>query len=982
MIEKNYQPADIEGRMSRIWEESGAFRAGRPERRDAEPFTIVIPPPNVTGSLHMGHALNITLQDILCRFERMRGRDVLWQPGTDHAGIATQMVVERQLMERQQPARRDMGRAKFLQRVWEWKAESGGLIINQLKRLGASCDWSRERFTMDEGLSRAVIKVFVELHREGLIYKDKRLVNWDPKLLTAISDLEVQQVEVRGHLWYLRYPLEGKNFNPADASTFIVVATTRPETMLGDSAVAVHPDDERYRDLVGKHVILPLVGRRIPIIADEYSDPEKGSGAVKITPAHDFNDFEVGRRHNLPQISVLDQEGSLALVGNEDYLRGLPEGSMQFAEEFHGLDRFAARKDILTRLEDFGFLERTEPNTHMVPHGDRSGVVIEPYLTDQWYVDAKTLAQPAIAAVRGGATTFVPKNWEKTYFDWMENIQPWCISRQLWWGHQIPAWYGPDGKVFVAETEDEAVGNALGYYVEQEVITPEQGREMALDASKRDGFITRDEDVLDTWFSSALWPFSTLGWPDDDTDVKRYYPTDVLVTGFDIIFFWVARMMMMGLHFMKDVPFPTVYIHALVRDERGAKMSKSKGNVIDPLHLIDDYGADALRFTLAAMAAQGRDIKLAPQRVEGYRNFATKLWNACRFAEMNACILPAAFDPSQPKETLNRWIAHETARATREVTEAIEAYRFNDAAGAIYRFVWNIYCDWYLELAKPVLMGEEGAAKTETRAMVAWARDEILKLLHPFMPFITEELWAVTATPSSALVGEGRDGGNAPNAPSSSGSGGEHRNLLALTAWPRRAGGISPEQLALLSTTNPNDPMMPPVLLALDTADFTDEAAEAEIGWLIDLVTAIRSVRAEMNISPATLTPLVLAGASVETRARAQRWSDVIKRMARLADISFADRAPEGAVQLLVRGEIVALPLKGLIDFSAEKIRLEKELAKAEADIKRVDAKLANEKFVANAPDEIVEEEKDKREAAVARKVKLVEALERLKNAA
>jgi valyl-tRNA synthetase len=955
MIEKNYQPADIEGRMSRIWEEAGAFKAGRPERRNAKPFTIVIPPPNVTGSLHMGHALNNTLQDILCRFERMRGRDVLWQPGTDHAGIATQMVVERQLMERQEPGRRDMGRSKFLERVWQWKAESGGVIVNQLKRLGASCDWSRERFTMDEGLSRAVVKVFVELHREGLIYKDKRLVNWDPKLVTAISDLEVQQVEVKGSLWYLRYPLENKAFNPDDPSSFIVVATTRPETMLGDSAVAVHPDDERYTHLIGKHVILPLVGRKIPIVADEYSDPEKGSGAVKVTPAHDFNDFEVGRRHNLPRINVLDQEGRLALVGNEDYLRGLPEGSMQLAEELHGVDRFAARKQILARLEDFGFLERTEPNTHMVPHGDRSGVIIEPYLTDQWYVDAKTMAQPAIEAVRGGATSFVPKNWEKTYFEWMENIQPWCISRQLWWGHQIPAWYGPDGKVFVAETEEEAVGNALGYYAEQEVITPEQGREMALDPGKREGFITRDEDVLDTWFSSALWPFSTLGWPDDDTDVKRYYPTDVLVTGFDIIFFWVARMMMMGLHVMKDVPFPTVYIHALVRDEKGAKMSKSKGNVIDPLHLIDDYGADALRFTLAAMAAQGRDIKLATSRVEGYRNFATKLWNACRFAEMNACVLPAGFDPTQAKETLNRWIAHETARATREVTEAIEAYRFNDAAGAIYRFVWNVYCDWYLELAKPVLMGEEGAAKSETRAMVAWARDEILKLLHPFMPFITEELWAVTA---------------------------KRAGLLALAPWSRRGDELTPTQLALMSTTSPGDPFMPPVLVAFDAADFSDPAAEAEIGWVVDLVTAIRSVRAEMNIPPATLIPLVLAGASAETKGCAQRWNDVVKRMARLADISFADAAPEGAVQLLVRGEVAALPLKGVIDFSAERARLDKELAKAEADIKRVDAKLGNEKFVANAPEDIVEEEKEKREAAVARKTKILEALERLKNAA
>jgi len=951
MIEKNYQPADIESRMSAIWEESGAFMAGRPERKDAAPFTIVIPPPNVTGSLHMGHALNNTLQDILCRFERMRGRDVLWQPGTDHAGIATQMVVERQLMERQEH-RRDLGRAKFLERIWQWKAESGGTIVNQLKRLGASCDWSRERFTMDEGLSRAVVKVFVQLHREGLIYKDKRLVNWDPKLMTAISDLEVLQVEVKGSLWYLRYPIEGKTFSPDDPSTFVVVATTRPETMLGDTAVAIHPDNERIGHLVGQHVILPLVGRRIPVIGDDYADPEKGSGAVKITPAHDFNDFEVGKRHGLPQINVFDREGCLALNENEDYLRGLPEGALMLAEELHGVDRFAARKLIVARLEDFGFVEKIEPNTHVVPHGDRSNVVIEPYLTDQWYVDAKTMAQPAIAAVRSGATSFVPKNWEKTYFEWMENIQPWCISRQLWWGHQIPAWYGPDGKVFVAETEEEAVGNALGYYVEQEVITEEQGREMAQDPAKREGFITRDEDVLDTWFSSGLWPFSTLGWPDETPEVKRYYPTNVLVTGWDIIFFWVARMMMMGLHFMKDAPFSTVYIHRLVRDEKGAKMSKSKGNVIDPLGVIDDFGADALRFALARGAAHSHDIKLSPQLVETNRNFATKLWNACRFAEMNGCEKPDGFDPTAAKETLNRWIAHETSRATREVSEAIEGYRFNDAANAIYRFVWNVYCDWYVELAKPVLMGEEGAAKAETRAMTAWARDEILKLLHPFMPFITEELWAVTAK---------RDG------------------LLVLAEWPRKASSVTPEQIAAMALAGPGDPLSAPVMAALDAGDFSDPAAEAEIGWVVDLVTAIRSVRSEMNIPPATLIPLVLSGASSETQGRAQRWNDTVKRLARLADISFAARPPEGAVQLLVRGEVVALPLKGVIDLSAEKARLDKEIVKADADIKRVDAKLGNEKFVANAPEEIVEEEKEKREAAVERKAKLQEALERLK---
>src|ERR1700754_3673847 len=797
MIDKTYQPSEVEGRIYAAWEDAGAFRAGRAERAAAKPYSIVIPPPNVTGSLHMGHALNNTLQDILARFERMRGKDVLWQPGTDHAGIATQMVVERQLMERQEPNRRALGREKFLERVWAWKAESGGTIINQLKRLGASCDWSRERFTMDEGLSAAVLKVFVALYREGLIYKDKRLVNWDPKLKTAISDLEVQQVETKGHLWHIKYPIEG-------AGEFIVVATTRPETMLGDVAVAVHPENERLKHLIGKTAVLPLVGRRIPIIGDDYADPEKGSGAVKITPAHDFNDFEVGRRHNLPQINVLDQEARLALTGNEAYLHGLPAGSENLAEELNGVDRFAARKLIVSRLEDFGFLERIEPNLHMVPHGDRSGVVIEPFLTDQWYVDAKTMARPAIAAVRSGATSFVPRNWEKTYFEWMENIQPWCISRQLWWGHQIPAWYGPDDKVFVAETEEEAVGNALGYYVEQEVITPEQGREMALDPEKRADFITRDEDVLDTWFSSALWPFSTLGWPDDDKDVSRYYPTDVLGTGFDIIIFWVARMMMMGLHFMKDVPFPTVYIHALVRDEKGAKMSKSKGNVIDPLHLIDDYGADALRFTLAAMAAQGRDIKLATQRVEGYRTFATKIWNACRFAEVNNCVTVPGFAPANARETLNRWIAHETAAAIADVTAGIPSYKFNDAAGAAYRFVWNVYCDWYLELAKPVLMGEEGAAKAETRAMVAWARDEILKLLHPFMPFITEELWAVTAK---------RDG------------------LLVLAEWPRKPS--SAQEMAQVVTTNPSDALIPAVILELDTSEFSDPEAEAEIGWVV-----------------------------------------------------------------------------------------------------------------------------------------------------
>jgi valyl-tRNA synthetase len=925
MIEKTYQPGAVESRIYEAWEKAGAFRAGRPERAKAEPYCIVIPPPNVTGSLHMGHALNNTLQDILCRFERMRGRDVLWQPGTDHAGIATQAVVERQLMERQESSRA-MGREAFIKRVWEWKAESGGTIIGQLKRLGASCDWSRERFTMDEGLSRAVLKVFVALYREGLIYKDKRLVNWDPKLKTAISDLEVQQVETKGNLWHIKYPIEGSD-------EFIVVATTRPETMLGDVAVAVHPDNERLKHLIGKTAILPLVGRRIPIIGDVYADPEKGTGAVKITPAHDFNDFEVGRRHNLPLINVLDVEGHLDLKDNTAFLDSVPPSpELDETLALHGFDRFAARKKIVERLEAAGLIDKIEPTSHVVPHGDRSGAVLEPFLTDQWYVDAKTLAQPAIKAVRERKTVFVPAQWEATFFNWMDNIQPWCISRQIWWGHQIPAWYGPDGKIFVAESEDDAVADALAHYTEIEEITAEEGHDIAADPDRRARFASdylhRDDDVLDTWFSSALWPFSTLGWPDETPELKRFYPSSTLVTGFDIIFFWVARMMMMGLHFKKEVPFHDVYIHALVRDASGAKMSKSKGNVIDPLEVIDEYGADALRFTLAAMAAQGRDIKLSAQRVEGYRNFATKLWNAARFAEINGCAHDPDFDPHHAKETLNRWIAHETAKTGREVTAAIEAYKFNEAASAIYRFVWNVYCDWYLELIKPVLTGPDGAAKTETRGAAAWALDEILKLLHPFMPFISEELWSVTAE-----------------------HGPPRHHMLALDAWPAHDG--------------------------LD-----DAVAEAEIGWVIDLITAIRSVRVEMNIPAATMLPLVLAGASPQAAIRARHWSEFIQRLARIADISFADAPPQGAVQLVVRGDVAALPLKGVIDLDAERARLAKEMAKCDADIARVDAKLNNPNFVARAPEEVVEEEKEKREEALARKAKIAEALQRLKDSA
>jgi len=902
MMDKTFDPAHVEQRISALWEEAGAFRAGRPERAGAETFSIVIPPPNVTGSLHMGHALNNTLQDVLCRFERMRGKDVLWQPGTDHAGIATQMVVERRLAERGNEGRREMGRAKFLEEVWRWKEESGGAIVAQLKRLGASCDWSRERFTMDEGLSRAVVKVFVQLYREGLIYKDKRLVNWDPKLLTAVSDLEVVQKEEKGHLWHFRYPLADQAFNADDPSTYIVVATTRPETMLGDTAVAVHPDDERYKHLQGKKVRLPLVGRLIPIVADSYSDPEKGTGAVKITPAHDFNDFEVGKRHGLPLINVLDPEARVSLIDNAAFLEGLPPTGMAtslFA--LNGETREAARKTVVELMDAQGLLDKIEPTQHAVPHGDRSGVVLEPRLTDQWYVDAKVLAAPALDAVRDGKTKFVPENWSKTYFQWLENIQPWCISRQLWWGHQIPAWYGPDGAIFVAESEADAAAQAREQYGQENTA------------------LVRDEDVLDTWFSSALWPFSTLGWPEETPELKRYYPTNALVTGFDIIFFWVARMMMMSLHFMHEVPFADVYMHALVRDEKGAKMSKSKGNVIDPLGLIDEYGADALRFTLAAMAAQGRDIKLSTQRVEGYRNFATKLWNAARFAEINGCTGNVAFDPRNAKIALNQWIIGEAAKAILDVTVAIETYRFNDAANAAYRFVWNIFCDWYLELAKPLLQGGDAAAKAETQATTAFVLDQAVKLLHPFMPFITEELW-----------------GNATR-----------ETVLALAPWP-----------------------------ALDGLSFP--AAEAEIGFVVELISEIRSVRSEMNVPAGAQIPLVLVGADSAARGRAETWAEIIKRLARLSDISFAADAPAQAAQMIVRGTLAALPLEGIIDFAAEKVRLTKEIEKLNADAVKIEAKLGNADFVARAPEEVVEENRERLAEARSRAEKLGAALKRL----
>jgi len=942
MLEKTYDSASIEPRIAKKWEDADAFAAGANAKAGEDSFCIVIPPPNVTGSLHMGHALNNTLQDVMVRFERMRGKDVLWQPGMDHAGIATQMVVERQLAERKEPSRREMGRDAFVERIWQWKDESGGMIFNQLRRLGASCDWSRERFTMDEGLSKAVLEVFVRLFKEGLIYKDKRLVNWDPKLLTAISDLEVEQVEIKGNLWHLRYPLEAgltyehpiafdEEGKPTEWETrdYLVVATTRPETYLGDTGIAVHPSDTRYQALIGKHVVLPGVGRLIPIVGDEYPDPEAGTGAVKMTPAHDFNDFEVGKRAGLRMINILTVDGKVTIADNEDFLEGLAQTDELAAliAALEGQDRFQARKKIVEMFEAWELLEKIEPHTHMVPHGDRGGVPIEPRLTEQWYVDAATLAKPAIASVREGRTNFVPKNWEKTYYEWMENIQPWCVSRQLWWGHQIPAWYGPDGTVFVEKSEEEALHAAIQHYLSHEGPMKAYVKDL-LENMRPGEILTRDEDVLDTWFSSALWPFSTLGWPDKTPELDRYYQTDVLVTGFDIIFFWVARMMMMGLHFMKDEhgapvePFHTVYVHALVRDKSGQKMSKSKGNVIDPLELIDEYGADALRFTLAIMAAQGRDVKLDPARIAGYRNFGTKLWNATRFAEMNGVSRDPNFTPESAKLTVNRWILTEFTKAVGEVTAGIEQFRFNEAASALYRFVWNQFCDWYLELLKPIFSGDDEVAKKEAQACAAYVLEETYKLMHPFTPFMTEELWEHTASRES---------------------------LLCHAAWP--------------------------------TPSFKDEMSAEEVNWLVDLVTGIRSARAEMNVPPSALAPLIMVGANALTQERVERNDAAIKRLSRVDAISFAAEAPKGAAQV-VSGEAVAcLPLGSLIDLSAEKARLEKSMGKTQGDIDRIVSKLSNEKFVANAKPELVEAEREKLAELEQQKQSLMTALARISEA-
>jgi valyl-tRNA synthetase len=920
MLEKTFDPKTVEPRLYAQWEAAGAFKPSDAK----ETFSIVIPPPNVTGSLHIGHALNNTLQDVLARFERMRGKAVLWLPGTDHAGIATQMVVERQLAQTGNESRREMGREAFVAKVWEWKAESGGTIVGQLRRLGASCDWSRERFTLDDGLSAAVRKVFVQLHKEGLIYRDKRLVNWDPQFQTAISDLEVETREIKGKMWHFAYPLEGE---PIDGVTEIVIATTRPETMLGDGAVAVHPDDERYKKFVGRFVRLPIADRLIPIIADEYPDPEKGSGAVKITGAHDFNDYQVARRHNLSLISIMDERA--AMTG-------------PIPERYVGKDRYDARKMVIAEIEELGLLREIEERVIQQPHGDRSGVVIEPFLTDQWYVNAKELAKDAIAAVEDGRTVFEPKNWEKTYFEWMRNIEPWCVSRQLWWGHRIPAWYGPklspDGdpdydkglEIFVGSTEADAVQQATKFYGDAgyskriKILADIQAcRDDNNYGSANEIGIFQDQDVLDTWFSSALWPFSTMGWPEKTADLERFYPTHTLITGFDIIFFWVARMMMMGLHFTGKAPFERVFINALVRDEKGQKMSKSKGNVMDPLVLIDEYGADALRFTMTAMSGAARDIKLSKQRIEGYRNFGTKLWNAARFAQMNECARVDGFDPMTAKLTLSRWIRGEVQKTLAAVTEALETCAYDDAAGALYRFVWNVFCDWYLELAKPILNGDDEAEKAEIRAMTAWVLDQAMIMLHPVMPFITEELWRATD-------GEG---------------------LLITRAWPKSH----------------------PAAI--------DPAADAEINWLIDLISDIRSIRSEMNVPGSARAPLTLTGASAVTGKRLKTHEDLILFLGRVSEIKVAEAALAGSVPFVAAEATAHLSIAEFIDIKAEEARLNKELAGFDKEIEGTRRKLDNPEFVRKAPEEVIEENRERLRDAEDGKAKLAAALARLKAA-
>ena len=877
MLEKNYNPKDFEEKIYADWENSGDFKPDM--RASSDAFSIVIPPPNVTGYLHMGHSLNNTLQDILVRYNRMLGKKVLWQPGTDHAGIATQMVVERNLAK-EGISRHDLGREKFIETVWKWKEHSGGTITKQLRRLGASCDWSRERFTMDEGLSRAVRKIFVHLYKDGLIYKAKKLVNWDPKLGTAVSDLEVVQKETVGKMYYYKYPIEGEK------GEYIHIATTRPETMFGDTAVAVSKDNEKLKHLIGKNCIIPIIDKVIPIIADEHADPEKGTGAVKITPAHDFNDFEVGKRHNLPLVNVLNADATM----NEN-------------TPYPGLTTQEARVKTIEKLTELGLMDKIEDHPMVIPYGDRSGVVIEPYMTDQWFVDAPVLAKEAIRVVEDGEMQFVPKSYEKTYFEWMRNIQPWCISRQLWWGHQMPIWYGPDETIFCEETEEEAQSAADKHY----------GKHVEL---------RRETDVLDTWFSSGLWAFSTLGWPDKTEYLETFYPTSVLITAFDIIFFWVARMMMMSMYMMKRVPFKKCYIHGLVRDEKGQKMSKSKGNTIDPLDTVEKYGADALRFFMAAMETQGRDINLSESRIAGYRNFATKLWNAARFGEMNDCFTKREFNPDNAKLAVNQWIIAKAREATKEVTDNLESYRFSDAANAVYQFVWGSFCDWYIEMIKPILYGDNEADKDETRAAFAWVLDRILIILHPFMPFITTELWNNTATRDTKLI---------------------H------ASWPKD--------------------------------ENIDAKAMERIDWTIDLISAVRSLRAEMNLPAGAKPSIYLKDANAQSIDNLQSFGKIICSLARLEKAeAFHGEVTPDMVQNVFKESTLLMPLKGVVDFASEKERLQKELAGLEKRLAGYANKLNNPGFVERAPAAVVEEEKRRQAEALESKSKVEAALARIAN--
>lgn len=888
---KVYDPKKVEQKWYEEWINKGYYRSDASSNKP--PFTIVIPPPNVTGSLHIGHALNNTLQDILIRYKRMKGFDALWVPGTDHAGIATQMMVEREV-EKDGTSRSEMGRDAFLERVWKWKEESGGTITHQLRRLGALPDWDKERFTMDEGLSNAVRKVFVDLYEKGLIYKDKRLVNWDPKLCTAISDLEVEQREVNGSFWHFKYPIE-------DSNEYIVVATTRPETMLGDTGVAVHPEDERYKHLVGKNVILPLVGRKIPIVADEYSDPEKGTGAVKITPAHDFNDFEVGKRQNLDIINIFDSTAHL----NDNV-----------PDQYKGLERFEARKKVVEDIEALGLLTEIESTQHTVPYGDRSAVLIEPWLTDQWYVDAEKLAVEAIACVEDERVKFIPKYWERTYFEWLRNIEPWCISRQLWWGHQIPAWYGPDGTVFVATTEEEALKAAKEQF----------GDDIEL---------TRDPDVLDTWFSSGLWPFSTLGWPEPTPELKKYYPTSVLVTGFDIIFFWVARMIMQGLKFMDDVPFKDIYIHGLIRDENGQKMSKTRGNVIDPLEVIDEYGADAMRFSLTALATQGRDIKLSMPVIQGYRNFINKIWNASRFLFMNLEGYNPDITPSEQElSTYDKWIVTKLNRTIKEVEDSIEAYEFDKAASSIYQFFWAEYCDWYLELVKPVLYGDNEEDKQRTRSVLVKVLTTALGLLHPISPFVSEELYQRLKGFGVRLKGIDE----------------EIAESIVVSAFPEFN----------------------------DKDIFEDE--ESEIEFIKEIVGAVRGLRALVGLHPSERVNIVLLPESKVIGAQISNNKESILNLASLSGLEVLEGDKPGkAMAQVISGVEVLLPVEGLIDIEKESQRINKELGKVIKDLQQTERKLSNSKFLDRAPEDVINKEKQKLEEFSTQKIKLEEVLLKLK---